>query len=79
MSTTVNTLHRNHLLNTLFLQIKIQYTNQRNNLRISKYTIVKPEEKNAFILSECETYFTKFGKKHFSVIALLHLQVHIRH
>ena len=79
MSTTVNTLHRNHLLNKLLLQIKKQYTNQRNNLRISKYTIVKPEEKNALILNECETYFTKFGKKHFSVISLLHLQVHIRH
>lgn len=53
MSTTVNTLHRYDLLNT-FLQLKIQYTNQRNNFKKSKYRIVKPEEKNALILSECE-------------------------
>ena len=38
---------------------------------------MKPEEKNALILSECEAYFTKFSEKHFSVISLLHLQVHI--
>lgn len=78
MSTAVNTLHRHDLLNT-FLQLKIQDTNQRNNLRKSKYRIAKPEKKNALILSECEAYFTKFSEKHFSVISLLHLQVHIRH
>lgn len=77
MSTTINTLHRHDLRNT-FLQLKIQNTNQRNNLKIQVQNC-ETREKKALILSECEAYFTKFSEKHFSVISLLHLQVRIRH
>ena len=78
MSTTVNTLHRHDLLNT-FLQLKIQCTNQRNNFKKIQIHNCETRGKNASILGECEAYFTKFSEKHFSVISLLHLQVHIRH
>ena len=56
MSTTINTLHRHDLRNT-FLQLKIQNTNQRNNLKIQVQNC-ETREKKALILSECEAYFT---------------------